>query len=53
VLVFANGSATPRPVQVGLSDGHLVEIVAGVDVGDIVVTGISQTDQPGLSGGQG
>jgi HlyD family secretion protein len=52
VLVFANGNATPRPVQVGLSDGHLVEIVAGVDVGDVVVTGISQSDQPGPSGGK-
>jgi HlyD family secretion protein len=53
VLVFANGSATPRPVEVGLSDGHLVEVVAGVDVGDVVVTGISQTDQPAPSGGKG
>ncbi len=51
VLVLANGRATPRPVQVGLSDGHLVEIIAGVDVGDVVVTGIAQTNQPGPSGG--
>jgi HlyD family secretion protein len=41
VLVYANGVAVPRPIQTGASDGHLVEVVAGLDVGDRVVTGIA------------
>ena len=41
VLVMANGTPVARQVQTGLSDGRLTEVVAGLQPGEVVVTGQS------------
>jgi len=41
VVVMANGIPAQRPVQTGLSDGRLTEVLSGVQPGEIVVTGES------------
>jgi RND family efflux transporter MFP subunit len=43
VYVVLEGEATLRPVQVGLSDSTHVEVIGGVEVGEVVV------DSPSLS----
>jgi HlyD family secretion protein len=39
VLVMANGVPSPRQIQTGLSDGRMTEVIAGLHLGEIVVTG--------------
>jgi HlyD family secretion protein len=39
VLVVANGKATPRPIRVGLNDGRVAEVIAGLQVGELVAVG--------------
>ncbi|OWV03521.1 efflux RND transporter periplasmic adaptor subunit [Fibrobacter sp. UWH3] len=39
VWVSVNGKAAPRPIKIGISDGVNVEILKGLSVGDVVITG--------------
>lgn len=39
VWVSIDGKAAPRPIKTGISDGVNVEILKGLSVGDVVVTG--------------
>jgi hypothetical protein len=50
VLVQANGQTIPRAIRLGLSDGRLIEVVAGLQPGESVVVGSAG---PASSGGKG
>ncbi|HVB26746.1 MAG TPA: HlyD family efflux transporter periplasmic adaptor subunit, partial [Mycobacteriales bacterium] len=55
VQVLVRGKLTSRPVEIGLATESFTEILAGLQVGDIVVTGVvnpaSTTTGGGLGGG--
>lgn len=51
-VVAADGSVSTRPVEVGLVTSSLAEITSGLQVGDLVVTGTSSTQNAlGANGG--
>src|SRR2546428_584143 len=47
VTVIVGGELETRPVQTGLSDGHMVEIISGLREGEVVLLG--STKQPAKS----
>ena len=55
VQVLTNGSPVSTPVNIGLSTNSTTEIISGVKVGDVVVTGvvnpIASTSSTGGVGG--
>ena len=57
VEIMVNGSPQSRPVQLGLSTASTTEIVAGLSVGDTVVTGVvnplATVTTGGFGGGTG
>jgi RND family efflux transporter MFP subunit len=57
VRVMRNGKPVTKPVEIGLSTESLTEIVVGLNVGDVVVTGVvnptAQTPTGGGGGGGG
>ena len=55
VRVMRNGKPVTKPVEIGLSTESLTEIVVGLNVGDVVITGVvNPTAQtPTIGGGGG
>lgn len=47
VLVVEGGRATPRPVQVGIRDDRVIEILGGLEPDEVVVAEPAQRVQPG------
>ena len=43
-LVDDSGKLTPHPVEVGLIDVTFAEIISGLDLGDVVSTGIMEVE---------
>ncbi len=47
VMVVANGAAQPRPVTLGINDGHDVQVLSGLAPSDLVITSGSYGLDPG------
>jgi len=45
VFVMKNGTPTLTMVEVGLQDGTFAEIKSGLEAGEVVTTGIVETNQ--------
>ena len=48
VFVYVDGRAEPRPVETGIRTEEMVQITAGLESGDLVITSGIQQLQPGL-----
>jgi hypothetical protein len=46
IFVVEGGEPTLRAVHVGLTDFVSAEILSGLNVGEVVTTGIMETEQP-------
>jgi multidrug efflux pump subunit AcrA (membrane-fusion protein) len=53
VLVLRNGQPVPVPIQTGITDGTNTQVLAGLQPGDEVVTGVQNRSSTQRSGGGG
>jgi S-adenosylmethionine:tRNA-ribosyltransferase-isomerase (queuine synthetase) len=53
VTVQVNGQLVQQSVSTGLSNDQSVEIIKGLQQGDVIVLNQTQTRQPNVSGGIG